>query len=273
MQRRDRGTGGDAGAGFVWEEHPVYGRVRCEVVGATALISAYDLDFRPDLPPGALRGNPRRQTDFCPHCRAPKYFYLDQELSCRRCGARFVWPAEQQRRWFEELGLSAAARPPGHCPRCRRRQRTARAAHQRLDRAVVAAREQPDDPAALVELAAATVAHVRLVGSGNLDRALAAVRRAGRADPSTGDAVREAVFWEGACHDVAGRAARAVGCYERFVRAARPDLRLRGLVAEAERRLGELVLHGERTPPRSAHPTTSHRDAAPPARCRHAPDS
>src|SRR5262249_46576320 len=123
-------------AGWKWEAHPVYGPIPYTAAG-------YDVGFRPDLPPGAVRGDPSRQAGYCSHCRPPRYFYVDTDLTCRQCGTGFVWPAGQQRHWYEVLGLSSAARPPSRCPACRREKQVARAAGRRLSQATLAVRERP----------------------------------------------------------------------------------------------------------------------------------
>lgn len=223
----------ERGDGRQWEAHPLYGPIPSTVAG-------YDLAFEPRLPPGGVRGDPSRQTGFCSHCRPPKYFYVDAELTCRQCGAVFLWPASRQRHWYEVLGLSAAAGPPSRCPECRREVRTARAVGRRLARATTAVRERPDDVETLIEYAAAMAEHGRKLGSGDLSRGIAAARKAVRLDPGA----HAARYWEGVCHDAAGRPERAAACYQEFVRAARTRRRLRELVGRADRRLAEIRAAG-----------------------------
>jgi hypothetical protein len=38
----------------------------------------------------------------------PKYFHVDQRLTCHERGAEFTWPAAVQRLWYEELRLAEA---------------------------------------------------------------------------------------------------------------------------------------------------------------------
>ncbi|WP_225962904.1 zinc-ribbon domain containing protein [Actinomadura algeriensis] len=241
MTRRSRkhstGRPGDAGGGrdgdVQWEDHPLYGPIpyRRSPIG-------YDLTFQPDLPPGAIRGDPSRQTKFCPHCRPPKYFYVDQELRCRNCTTTFIWPAEQQRHWYEVLQLSVAGKPPALCPDCRRERQEARAIGRRLARATDNVRESPDDVDALLEFAAAMAEHGKKLGSGDLARGVAAARKASRLDPSA----VTAHFWEAVCHEAAGRSERAADGYQRFVYEAhaRRTLSVRNLLRQAHRRLAEL---------------------------------
>jgi putative zinc ribbon protein len=216
-----------------WHPHPVYGPIPYTPAG-------YVLEFRPQLPSGAVRGDPFRQTGFCPHCRPPKYFYVDTDLTCRQCGTGFLWPAEQQRHWYEVLKLSAAAGPPSRCPECRREAREARVNGRRLAEATAAVRERPDDVEALVEYAAAMAEHGRRLGSGDLARGIAAARKAARLDPRA----YTARYWEGVCHDAAGRSERAAACYREFARAARTTRGLRKLVGRADQRIAELQAAG-----------------------------
>jgi tetratricopeptide (TPR) repeat protein len=213
-----------------WADHPIYGPIPYRFP------NGYDLGFRPDLPPGAVRGDPSRQRRFCSHCRPPKYFYIDQELRCRECGTAFIWPAQQQRHWYEIRQLSAAAGPPARCPECRRERRAARAIGQRLARATDTVRADPDNIDALLEFAAAMAEHGEKLGSGDLARGIAAARKAARLDP----AAHAAHFWEAVCHDAAGRAERAADCYQRFAHAACKTRGLRKLLGRAHQRLAEL---------------------------------
>jgi hypothetical protein len=233
-RRRDAGRpAGDAGRpadDAVWERHSLYGEIPYRFP------AGYALDFRPTLPPGALRGDPSKQVDYCAHCVPPKYFYVDQTLTCRECGGAFGWPAAVQRHWYEVLGLSAAAGPPTRCPGCRRERQVARTLARRLARAADAVRERPDDAGALLDFAQAMAEHGGRLGTGDLSRGVAAARKAARLDPRR----HTAHFWEALCHDAAGRHARAAECYARFTKVARTTRGLRGLVGRADRRLVEL---------------------------------
>ncbi|MCM2416623.1 zinc-ribbon domain containing protein [Streptomyces sp. RKAG293] len=211
-------------------EHQLYGMIPYRFP------NGYDLKFRPDLAQGAVRGDPSRQSRFCSHCRPPKYFYVNQGLRCRECGTAFVWPAEQQRYWYEDLRLSAAAGPPGRCPKCGRARRAALAVRQRLSSAADTVRTAPEDIGALLEYAAAMAEHREKLGEGDLALAIAAARKAARLDPDA----HTAHYWEGVCHDAAGRTGRAADCYRRFVHAAPKTDSPRKLLERARQRLAEL---------------------------------
>ena len=77
-------------------KHPLYGEIPMIEVpyvtpkGRPTSTWTWDLAYRPPLPKGALRGDPRRQS-FC--CDVPKYFYLDIDATCIECGRPFVFEA------------------------------------------------------------------------------------------------------------------------------------------------------------------------------------
>jgi hypothetical protein len=88
--------------------------------------------------------------------------------------------------------------------------------------------EWPDDPAALVELARATVQYRRRTGEGNLERAIGACRKARRlARPG------EALFWAGIAQQLAGRPAKARTALKEFLANGGNHHRYRALVREA----------------------------------------
>ncbi|MBK8597364.1 MAG: zinc-ribbon domain-containing protein [Holophagales bacterium] len=104
----------------VTRRHPVYGEVPIVpgpgASGGTGRLWLYDPDYRPDLPSGAVRGDPRRQL-FC--CDVPRYFYVDLDRTCRDCGAPFVFSAREQKHWYETLGFRLDASAV-RCLPCRR---------------------------------------------------------------------------------------------------------------------------------------------------------
>ena len=221
-------------ADITWIEDPLYGPVPYR--GLNSDRCGYDLDFEPALPPGALRGNPHLQRDFCPHCGPPRYFYVDQELLCAQCGDRFTWPATQQRQWYEELGFSVAAGPPTRCGPCRRARQLRRTLNTALQQAMAAADAHPDDVTALLDLAAVAAECAILLGWSTTDRGIGAARRARRQDPQA----CAAHFWEGRCHEAAGRPGRAVTSYDVFLREAPHARGFSDLRAQAEDRLATL---------------------------------
>jgi tetratricopeptide (TPR) repeat protein len=217
--------------------HPLYGDIPMLPVphkapsGRDDSYWRYDLDWRPSMPAGAVRGEPKRQL-FCPMCHVPKYFYVDEEKTCASCGERFVFGAREQKFWYEDLHFnfhSTAIR----CLACRKRKRDLDALRRQVGEAVRQAREKPDDPMALLALVEATVAQAEAGGGGDLDRAVAAARKAARRAP----ACYEAVYWEARAQERAGRADKAAEAYARFIELGSTRARCKNLVRDAEKRL------------------------------------
>jgi hypothetical protein len=212
--------------------HPRYGRIPYWGVAR-----GYDLDYRPPLPPGAVRGDPHRQRDFCSHCQPPRYFYVDEEKTCVQCGKEFVFGAKEQHFWYERLGFqieSVAIR----CPGCRRAQRAERRLQRRLAEATAAAQRRPDDALAHLALAEAVVEHVAGLGTGTIDLAIDAARRAARLEPS----LHVARYWEARAHELAGHDRQATAALDMFIEAARGSRRhlIRKLVDDARQRMAGL---------------------------------
>jgi hypothetical protein len=216
--------------------HPIYGDIPY-----LGLDGGFDLDYMPVLPPGAVRGNPHRQR-FCPHCRPPKYFYVDEAIICGRCGMPFVFSAQQQRLWYEEFGFWLTSTAT-HCEDCRRERRATRRLQRRLAEAIHAVDHQPDDPSAHLELAEAAITHIVRTGTGNTDRAIHAARRAIKLDPR----LYAARYWEARAQELAGRPDHAIEGYSRFIETARHIRRrsIRKLFDDASRRHGELRARSE----------------------------
>ncbi len=197
--------------------HPLFGAVPLAPTtvagasGAPVVRWDFDLDWQPPLPRGAVRGDPRRQT-YC--CDPPRYYYVDQARTCLQCGASFVFGAAEQKYWYETLGFRLDATAV-RCPPCRRKRRSDRAIRQTLALAVAEAAARPADPLVLAALAQATLTHVERFGNGDLDRALAACRKARKAAPD----LAQALYWEGRVQESAGRAAKAAVAYRAFLEA------------------------------------------------------
>lgn len=213
-----------------FEEHPLYGLIPYR-------FPSYDLEFQPELPPGAVRGDPALQRGYCSHCEPPRYFYVDVQPRCRECGVTFVWEADTQRHWFEVLKFPITSDPPSRCADCRRELRVARGIRRRLVLATAALEERPDDAEALLEFAAATAEQGMKVGSGDLSPGIAAARKAVRLDPGA----HTALLWEAVIHDAEGRTETAVACYREFAYAARKRRGLRKLVGRAHQRISDLA--------------------------------
>jgi hypothetical protein len=68
----------------------------------------------------------------------PRYWYVDAAFRCARCGETFVFSADEQRFWYQELGfhIDSHAR---HCQTCRRDLRELKSLRQEYDGAVTQA--------------------------------------------------------------------------------------------------------------------------------------
>lgn len=171
----------------------------------------YDPDYSPPLPPGAVRGDVRKQA-FCGHCHFPKYFYLDRAMVCVQCGKQFVFSAREQKYWYETLKFnfhSVAVR----CLQCRRQRRTVSGLRNQIAEAKRRLEARPADPGLLLSLADATLRHRRLTGEGDLDAAIHACRKAFRVWPRA----ISALALEAGCHAVAGRRSKAAQLYRAFL--------------------------------------------------------
>lgn len=223
-----------------FRSHPLYGKIPLLQVSVTGNGSpyhyyTYDLDFAPDLPIGAVRGDVRRQS-YCPMCHVPRYFYVDQDRRCVQCGEDFVFSAREQKYWYESLHFhfdSVAIR----CPRCRGRRRTEKALREQMSAARRRLSENPDDPALLLADAEACVRYRQRTGEGDIDRAIAAARRATKIWP---DGI-EALFWEGLAHKLASRPGRARITLQAFVKRSAGRKGYRKHAKEAQTVLEELA--------------------------------
>lgn len=191
----------------------------------------YDPAFQPKLPKGAVRGDVARQ-NYCPLHHVPKYFYVDETKTCLQCHRAFVFSANEQKFWYETLQFNFSSTAV-RCRECRKTKQTERLLREQIAAALAQLRTTPDDPSALLDLARATTRYRERKGEGNLDRAIAAARRAAKQWPDS----TEPLFWEGKCQLLAGRLLKAKECLSRFVQSPRGRGRRSKLVAEAERDL------------------------------------
>ncbi|MBA3329443.1 MAG: zinc-ribbon domain containing protein [Actinobacteria bacterium] len=220
------------------EDHPLFGDLPFVEVsyalpdGRGGTFWERDLEYRPPVPPEAVPGDIEKQ-EFCSWCHPPHYYYVDEPKWCVECRKRFVFSAEEQKFWFEELKFnfhSIAIR----CQECRRSQRRGKATKIQLQEASRVVEEHPDDASSLVTYAEAIHAHYSEFREGKLDTGLAAARRALTLAPE----LHEARFWEAALQELAGRPAKARQAYELFLQESEPVGRCRTLREQALGQLG-----------------------------------
>lgn len=188
---------------------PLAARTTTDGRGQTVTSYDYDHDYRPPLPLGAVRGEPRAQ-HFCPMCHIPRYFYVDQARRCVSCGCDFVFSGAEQKYWFENLKFhfdSVAIR----CLDCRRKLRGERALLNAIQRSRAAFAERPTDPKATLAVAEAIVRLHEHAGHGNLNEAISQARKAAKLGEAAKLPGFEALcrFWEAKVHALAGRPQRA----------------------------------------------------------------
>lgn len=224
--------------------HRLYGAIpllvepMTDARGRSYLSQRYDPEYAPPLPPGAVRGDIRRQV-YC--CDVPKYFYRDEDRTCVQCGCDFVFRASEQKYWYETLQFNFSAIPV-RCLACRRRRRSEHALREQIGRAKAHIREDGRNPAAYLALARALVEYHDRTSQGDLDAAVAAARKAGRLSPESA----EPLYWEGTAQLRAGRPAKARPALAAFV--GHPAAPRGSLLKSAEAALSELPA----VPPRHA---------------------
>lgn len=84
--------------------------------------------LRLDFATAVRAGTDRQQCSIC-----PRYWYVDAEFACARCGRRFLFSANEQRVWFEDYGFWVDSLPR-HCFDCRRDLRVLKRVRQEYDR-------------------------------------------------------------------------------------------------------------------------------------------
>ena len=87
----------------------------------------------------AVQADPDAQN--CSIC--PRYWYVDADFLCERCGAEFRFTADEQRVWYEDYRFWIDSLPR-HCLACRQELRSLKAARQEYDRTVAQVLEHGD---------------------------------------------------------------------------------------------------------------------------------
>ncbi len=98
---------------------------KCQAIFSRA---ALYLDY-----PTAVRANITKQD----YGVCPRHWYVDGAFRCVRCGKNFIFPAEEQRFWYEELGFYIDSRAKG-CRGCRSELRDLKLLQQEYDREISA---------------------------------------------------------------------------------------------------------------------------------------
>lgn len=173
----------------------------------------------------------------------PFFFYADFSRSCRECGEEFVYTAEAQRFWYEELGRphdSVADR----CAACRAVSRGRRQAQRRWGEALEGWRPEAPTVEAGSALASAALDLVETrEGSAKiLDLAMGALHIAARAAPDS--LVLDA--WTCRLEAARGRAEAAFEAGQRYIAGTVPGAANADLYAAVERVLGKATEKGKK---------------------------
>ncbi len=153
-------------------EHPRYGRGPRMTGVSPTMREVHFLGYDAGIPGTAIPANPIQ-----PGC-APAQYYVDVRCQCEACQRKFIFFAEEQRHWYDELGFHYAARAT-RCSDCRRAKRKTDEDRDRLTKhlsdGVHSAEDCEDLTAALERLHAKS-----LVGRKAIEAGLAALNAAAR---------------------------------------------------------------------------------------------
>ena len=98
------------------------------------------------FPETAILADPTKQN----YTVFPREYYVDKKKTCRGCGRKFIFFAEEKKHWFEELRFSIDAKCVD-CPECRKSNQERRTRLTRFSSLV----SKPDiDDASLADLVA-----------------------------------------------------------------------------------------------------------------------
>lgn len=195
-----------------------------------------DPDFRPKLPPNAVRGNVSKQFFYRTYY-TPKYFYVDELVQCRDCGCHFIFSPQTQKFWYEERRLNFSSKPL-QCIECRNKKRSNNILRDQMTAVANAVTEKPTDPQALVAYAETVLTYHSYFAQGNLEKAIAATRKAYKLSPD----LFEALFWNAACLEAAGHFAKARKTYQQFLDAAANSPSHATYLSRAEQQLAQLTI-------------------------------
>ncbi len=188
--------------------HPKFGTIPLlprsyQYEGLTRTYYAWDPNYKPPLPRGAVAGNISKQI-YC--CDTPLYFYEDQIQKCTDCNITFVFSAREQKYWYETLQFRdlVAVR----CRPCRKRRRSAKSLNEALSVAHQRTQSAPMDARSWQALGEALLRLYRATQQGNLRTAVAAFRKVRKLEPR----FVESLFFEAQCHALLGQQQRLRVC-------------------------------------------------------------
>jgi hypothetical protein len=83
------------------------------------------------FPESAILADPSNQN----YTVSPRMYYVDTKKTCRDCGRYFIFFADEQRHWYEDLGFFIDA-DCVRCPECRKADRTLRRRFERYSQSI-----------------------------------------------------------------------------------------------------------------------------------------
>ena len=130
--------------------HPRFGNKPRASGCAAAVVAAREEwgEYFRDLvfPETAILGDSSKQN----YSVSPRKYYVDTKKTCRDCGRYFIFFAEEQRHWYEDLSFFVDA-DCVRCPECRKAERTVRLRFDRYSRSIKEASLDDDSLATLVD--------------------------------------------------------------------------------------------------------------------------
>ena len=149
-------------------DHPRYGREPRitgvnAILGAKSLVGSFTfwffgkgmtLHWRLMFNPDTLIQGTGVQADMTKHGNTSSFVthYFDEKQTCATCGRKFIFFAEEQKHWYEELGfnLSAAC---DECVECRKRSQGLRRRQRRYEELHAIERRTDDEHLEMAEVA------------------------------------------------------------------------------------------------------------------------
>lgn len=133
-------------------EHPRFGRgprYTERVPKASLIVEFFNrlwFKFQKEIPGTGIVADPSKQTT----SSVWKPYYFDRKAVCMACKRPFLFFAEEQRFWYEELGFNLAVQC-ARCVECRKKVQLVRKAQQRYEKLITQIGRSPIDQMELIE--------------------------------------------------------------------------------------------------------------------------
>jgi hypothetical protein len=213
--------------------HPLFGdvplleKIYVAPNGQTYPYTVFDLDYKPKIPFGAIRGNVQAQI-FSPFTM-PIYFYVDETITCVQCRNEFIFWAREQQYWYEVLKFGLRARAI-RCPTCRKKNRTENTFETQLTQLHQEHKQSPQDPDVMIAIAETICSYYEKFQKGKLSSAVIFARQALKTDPK----YFEGLYWEAIAQHYLNKPEKANALLLKFLEKASGVPRCRKLVRKAK---------------------------------------